>query len=125
MPAKIRGRRRAPALTTRLVLGYTVAAAIILTASALFLYRGLAGGFILEDTELLSDQVEQVRGLVGKGADALPEVRQFVLSAAGVRDLERYYGRLLDENGAVVAETPGMDRVAPSAAEFPAVDRPG
>jgi two-component system heavy metal sensor histidine kinase CusS len=111
-------RSRALALTTRLITGYTAAAAIILSLSAVFLYRGLEQGFIVEDTELLYDQVEQVRGLVVRGPEALPEVRQFVLAAAGVRNLEKYYGRLLDENGAVIVETPGIERVAPSAADF-------
>ena len=90
-------RRRALALSTRLVMGYTVAAAVILAASAVFLYRGLEQRFVVEDTELLFDQVEQVRGLVGKGSEGVPEARQFVLAAAGVRNLEKYYGSLLDE----------------------------
>lgn len=54
-------RRRALALTARLIIGYTLAAAGILTVSAFFLYRGLEQGFVVEDTELLSDQIEQVR----------------------------------------------------------------
>ncbi len=113
-------RRRAFALTARIVAGYTLAAAAILTASALFLYRGLKQGFVVEDTELLSDQVDQVRGLVGKGAGGLAEARHFILAAAGVRDLEKYYGRLLDERGAVVVETPGIAQVAPETADFSA-----
>ena len=113
-------RPRALALTARLIIGYTLAAAGILTVSAFFLYRGLEQGFVVEDTELLSDQIEQVRSYISKGADGVPEARQFVLAAAGVRDLEKYYGRLLDEKGTVIAETPGIERVAPAAAEFPA-----
>src|SRR3954467_746769 len=105
-----RPRRRGFSLTARLIAGYTLAALVILTASAFYLYRGLEQGFVVEDTELLSDQVEQVRGLVAKGEAGMPEVRRFVLDAAGIRDLEKYYGRLLDEKGAVVVETPGMER---------------
>lgn len=116
-------KSRSLALTIRIVAGYTLAAAIILTVSALFLYRGLKQGFVVEDTELLSDQVEQLRELVGKGS--LEEARQFVLAAAGVRDLEKYYGRLLDENGHVIVETPGMERVAPLTADFPTPVRIG
>jgi two-component system heavy metal sensor histidine kinase CusS len=112
-------RRRALALATRLITGYTIAAALILALSAVFLYRGLEQGFVVEDTELLLDQVEQVRGLIGKGPEGLAEARQFVLAAAGVRNLEKYYGRLLDENGAVIVETPGIERVAPSSGDFP------
>src|ERR1700712_3399320 len=97
----IRLSRRALALTARLVTGYTLAAAVILTASALYLYRGLEQGFVIEDTELLSDQVEQVRGLIGQGPEGLPEARKFVRAAAGVRNLEKYYGRLLDETGVI------------------------
>lgn len=111
---------RALALTTRIVLGYTLAAAIVLSASAVFLYRGLAHGFVLEDTELLSDQVEQVRGLMLRQESGLEDARRFILAAAGVRELEKYYGRLLDERGELVVETPGMERVAPTAAGFPA-----
>lgn len=118
-------RRRALALTTRLIAGYTLAAAFILTAGAVFLYRGLEQGFVVEDTELLSDQIEQVRGLLGQGPEHLPEVQRFIRAAAGVRDLEKYYGRLLDENGAVVVETPAMDAVAPPSVDFPNPIAPG
>ncbi len=111
-------RGRVLALTARIVGGYTLAAAVILSSSAFFLYRGLEQGFVVEDTELLSDQIEQVRGLVAKGEGDLEDTRQFILGAAGVRNLEKYYGRLLDEHGAVIAETPGMDRVAPATAGF-------
>ena len=114
-----RPRRRGFSLTARLIAGYTLAALVILTAAAFYLYRGLEQGFVIEDTELLSDQVEQVRGLVSKGEAGMPETRRFVLDAAGIRDLEKYYGRLLDENGAVVVETPGIERVAPPVSEFP------
>ena len=104
-------------LTLRLVLGYTLVAALVLSASALFLYRGLAQGFVVEDTELLSDQIEEVRGLIAKGD--LEEARRFILAVAGERDLEKYYGRLLDDHGNVVVETPGMARVGPAALDFP------
>jgi two-component system heavy metal sensor histidine kinase CusS len=110
-------RAGARSLTLRLVLGYTLVAALVLSASALFLYRGLAQGFVVEDTELLSDQVEEVRGLMAKGD--LEQARRFILAAAGERDLEKYYGRLLDEQGRVVVETPGMARVAPAPSDFP------
>jgi two-component system heavy metal sensor histidine kinase CusS len=92
-------------------------AAVVLSASALFLYRGLAQGFVVEDTELLSDQVEEVRGLVAKGN--LEEELRFIRAAAGERNLEKYYGRLLDDQGRVVVETPGMARVAPASSDFP------
>ena len=74
-------RAGARSLTLRLVLGYTLVAALVLSASALFLYRGLAQGFVVEDTELLSDQVEEVRGLMAKGD--LEQARRFILAAAG------------------------------------------
>ena len=114
---RIKKSRRALGLTARMVVGYTLAAAVILICAALYLYRGLQQGFVVEDTELLSDQIEQVRGLILNGSNE--EARQFVLSAAGVRELEKYYGRLLDENGAIVVQTPEMERVAPQASEFP------
>src|SRR5450759_2406945 len=110
-------RSGARSLTLRLVVGYTLVAALVLSASALFLYRGLAQGFVVEDTELLSDQVEEVRGLMAKGD--LEQARRFILAAAGERDLEKYYGRLRDEQGRVVVETPGMARVAPAPSDFP------
>ena len=109
--------RKTLGLTTRIIAGYTLAAAIILTGSAVFLYRGLKQAFVVEDTELLSDQIEQVRGFVGAGNDE--KARQFILSAAGIRDLEKYYGRLRDEQGVVVVETPGIEKVAPGSHEFP------
>ena len=47
---------KSPSLAVRLVAGYTLAAAGILTGSAVYLYQGLKQAFITEDTELLSDQ---------------------------------------------------------------------
>lgn len=114
---RIKKNRSALGLTARMVVGYTLAAAIVLSCAALYLYRGLQQGFVVEDTELLSDQIEQVRGLILKGSNE--QARQFVLGAAGVRELEKYYGRLLDENGVVVVQTPDMERVAPQPSEFP------
>ena len=114
---RIRKNRGALALTVRLVAGYTMAAALILTGAALYLYRGLEKGFAEEDTELLSDQIEQVRGLIKSGSEQ--EARQFIISAAGVRELEKYYGRLLDEHGSVLVQTPDMDRIAPQPSMFP------
>lgn len=116
MPARL--RRRSTALTARIVGGYTLAAAVILSSSAFFLFRGLEQGFVLEDTELLSDQIEQVRGLVAKDDGSLEDTRQFILGAAGIRNLEKYYGRLSDEKKNVIAVTPGMDRIAPETAGF-------
>jgi two-component system heavy metal sensor histidine kinase CusS len=110
---------KSPSLAVRLVVGYTLAAAGILTGSAIYLYQGLKQAFIIEDTELLSDQLQHVRRLLAKPNDGLEQTKNFIASAAGERELEKYYGRLLDPMGGVVAETPGMERMAPSTAGFP------
>jgi len=89
---------------------------LVLGLAAVFLYRSLASGFRVEDTELLADQAEKVRGMLARGA--MDEARHFIVDAAGARQLRKYYVRLLDAEGRVVFETPGMGAMAPGASPF-------
>ncbi len=112
--------RRALALTWRLVAGYTLATLLTLTAAAIFLHRGLRRSFEIEDAELLSDSISAVRREVLKHPVDLHEAAELIRQSAGDRQIEKYYGRLLDEAGRVIATTPGAAEVMPAPAEFPA-----
>ncbi len=117
------GQRRAVSLTWRLVTGYTLAALLTLSAAALFLHHELRKGFEIEDAELLSDNVGAVRRAVGEDPERMERAIQLIRSLAGEGVLEKYYGRLLDSHGQVLAMTPGMEKFSPPADRFPAPAR--
>lgn len=118
LPKQGTGRGRVPSLTTRLIAGYTLVALAVLSLCAVFLYRGLKNGFIQEDTELLGDQILLIRNFLEK-PDGMQAAMAYVHTAAGEREVEKYYARLLDEQGREVDATPGIADLAP-ADVFPA-----
>lgn len=105
-------RFRTLPLIHRLVFGYTLAAFITLSAAGVFLYQGLWHSFMVEDAELLSDHLNTVRDRVTAGHGNLEEARDLVLHATRGHKLERYYGRLEDARGRILAETPGFTNIA-------------
>jgi hypothetical protein len=112
-------QRRAISLTWRLVTGYTLAALLTLSVAGFFLHRRLRQQFELEDSELLLDSVVRVRDEVNKDPRDLKAAADYIMDLAGTRNLEKYYGRLLDPAGRVLLETPGMDVMAPPPSKFP------
>ena len=111
--------RRALALTWRLVAGYTLVALLTLSVAAFVLHRGLRRSFEIEDGEVLSESVSAVRREVLRHPGDLHEASEIILHLAGDRQIEKYYARLLDENGRVIVETPGGGEVIPDPAIFP------
>lgn len=112
-------RRRALPLTWRLVRGYTMGVVLTLSVVALFLHRSLRHSFEVEDAQLLSDNVAAVRREILKHPGDLHEAGEIITASAGQRDVEKYYGRLMDATGKVLIETPGIRDLSPPASAFP------
>jgi len=118
MPDKPRVRR-ALSITCRLVCGYTLVSLVMLSLAAFLLHRGLRRGFEIEDGELLSDRVADVRRALERNPAGLSEAREEIQRLAGDRDTEKFYGRLLEQSGAVLAETPGAPEILPPPGQIP------
>ncbi len=112
--------RRKLSITCRLVCGYTLVSLVMLSVAAVMLHRGLRRGFEIEDGELLSDRVAGIRRSLTKGPAGIPEARAEIEGLAGERETEKFYGRLMDASGAVLADTPGSTDVLPPPVNFPA-----
>ncbi len=111
--------RRSTALTTRLALGYTLGVIATLSVVAFFLHRSLRRSFELEDAELLSDNISVVRKEALRRKGDLHEVEEIIHATAGERQVEKYYGRLIDAEGKVLMETPGIRKLSPTPSSFP------
>src|SRR6187431_1466907 len=107
MAESTRRRRRALSLTWRLVSAYTLAATATLSIVAVYLHRGLRQSFEQEDAELLSDCVASVRREIRNRKGDLHEAEEIIAQSAGDRQIEKYYGRLLHQDGKILVETPG------------------
>lgn len=106
-------------LSTRLVLGYSLVALATLLAVATYLSWRLRESFELEDTEFLADHVAMLRQVLLTPREDLHEVREVIVERAGVARLEKYYGRLVDDQGKVIFLTPGFQLLAPADSKFP------
>lgn len=120
MIVRFRHWSRSLGLTTRLVAGYMVVAALTLSAAAVFLHQQMHHGFEVEDAVLLSDHIATLRFEVDQHPQELKEAVETILATAADRHLEKYYGRLVDEEGEPLVETPGFSEFSVDLKEFPA-----
>ena len=105
-PAPARGKS---SLAAKLTLWYVVSTAVLLALSAALLYGGLRRSTALEDDRFLGHLLSVVRELLREHAEDSAEVKWEIESEWAARDLTRVYVRLLDTQGRVTAQTPGMD----------------
>lgn len=95
-------------------------AVLTLSAAALFLHERLHHGFEVEDAELISDHVHTLRYEMQTHPHDLHEAQEIIMATAAYRTLEKYYGRLLDDRGSILLETPGFAELALERGDFPA-----
>ncbi|MEA2710576.1 MAG: two-component system, OmpR family, heavy metal sensor histidine kinase CusS [Phycisphaerales bacterium] len=79
------------------------------------LYAGLQRSLSHEDDLFLGHLITIVRDLIAKHPEDSPEVHWEIESEWAARDLTRVYVRLVDLNGRVTAQTPGMGEQLPLA----------
>ncbi|WP_206170825.1 heavy metal sensor histidine kinase [Phragmitibacter flavus] len=107
------------ALTTRLVLGYMLVAFFTLSAAAVFLHEILDYGFEVEDAGLMSDHVRLLRREMLESPEELGRVREIIGATANAQSLEKYFGRLLEDDGTTLVETRGYEELAVAREAFP------
>lgn len=118
---------RTMSISCRLVTGYTIVVLVSLVVAAFYLHSGLHEMFEYEDAERLSDSVISVQQAVNEDPAGLKEARQLIEGLAGDREVEKYYGRLMDDRGGIIVETPGISSYSPPVQSFPApapLDKP-
>ena len=104
----------------RLTLLYTLSAFSLLAIAGVAMYWGLTTGLEDEDRQFLSGRIHELRRVISERGHDIHALQQEVEweSAEGQDASFRLYSRIVEVNGTVLAETPGMTKVAPASA-FP------
>jgi two-component system heavy metal sensor histidine kinase CusS len=87
---------------------YVVSAIILLSVTAALLYGALRRSLSLEDDLFLAHLTSVVRELLLEHPEDASAVRWEIESEWAARDVTRVYVRLIDNDGRVTAQTPGM-----------------
>ncbi len=107
-------------LTARLVVGYTLGCVGCLLVVGWMTNHTLRQRFDQKNSGLLAGHLAEVRQTVIEYPGDLHEVVEVILISSASHQANSYYGRLTDEQGQVVASTPGFDQLVPNLAAFPA-----
>jgi two-component system heavy metal sensor histidine kinase CusS len=108
-------RSRAPggSIAARLTLLLTVSSFAMLLAGGLSLYWALERTLERENAQFLADKAYVMRGVLRDYPGQLHALDEETRLEGTERQYKRYFTRVLDERGGVVAETPGMDELLP------------
>ena len=111
-------RKTSWSITARLTVLYTLSAFSLLTIAGVALYWGLTTGLEDEDRQFLSGRIYELRRVISERGHDIHALQQEVEweSAEGQDASFRLYSRIVEVNGTVLAETPGMPKVAPASA---------
>ncbi len=111
-------RRRNWSILRRLTLLYAGSSLLMLISGAIYLDWSLVRNLEREDESFLGNKIEDCRRILKER----PEDRQLLINEvqteAAASQFIQYYVRLLDDQGSVLLETPGMRNALPPAA-FP------
>jgi two-component system heavy metal sensor histidine kinase CusS len=101
-------------LATRLTVWYALSAFLLILCATAYLYWALERNLDREDDGTILDQIQILRVLLRDHPEDSAAIRQEVEVESGARQHVRLFIRILDLQGRVVAETPGMaDRIPP------------
>lgn len=107
--------RRAWSLAARLTAWYTLSAFALVLGATGFLYWALATNLDREDDESLADEARQLAAAVRDRPADVTALRLAAERAAATRRYAPLYVRVLDADGRLVVETPGMGESLPPA----------
>ncbi|MGH7454476.1 MAG: HAMP domain-containing protein, partial [bacterium] len=109
------GFPRAWSITLRLTILYSLVTSIVLVSVSGILYWVLARNLAREDNQFLVDKIYVLRTILQERPESIDALKEEVEWEVAARRFEKYYTRILDEQGQVLIETPGMEEiVAPS-----------
>ena len=104
-------------ITARLIILFMAATVVILSLTMGILYWGLSESLYERSSHYLRDEVNILRAMLAR-PDGLQEVKREIRMESGTLEYVAHYVRVMDRDGRVLLETPGMDRLIPIAA-FP------
>lgn len=102
-------RQAAPSLATRLTLWYSGTSLVIVCAATAILYWALVTNLDRQDDQFLVDEVHIIFDLVGLRSGERDAIQQEIQWEAEARHFAQVYVRLLDVDGGIIVETPGMN----------------
>lgn len=102
-------------IRTRLTFFYSLAAFVLLTMIALFLYWESINILYKADYQFLSDEIDTIQYILHNNANHEAELKRevFELSVKPDNTLYRYFIRIIDDNDKVMIETPGVEKILP------------
>ena len=115
----VRNRPGRWSITRRLTLLYAGSSLVMLVLAAAYLYWSLVGDVERDDNAFLANKIQECRRLLGEGPKDSALLAHEVESEAAASQFIKYYVRLVDAQGKVSLETPGMSDFLP-ASYFPA-----
>ncbi len=101
-------QRARGSIAARLTLWYAASAFLLILGVTGYLYVSLAASLAREDDEYLQDQLSILAGIFRDRPHDMAAIRQEVEWETTMRQYARSFVRILDGNGKVLAETPGM-----------------
>ena len=107
--------RRGLSLAFRLTAWYSTASFLLVAVATGLLYFGLSTNLKRLSEQLLADEVDVCRMLVREQPGDPHALREEAEIDSAIRKYERFYVRVLDQNGRALATTPGMDTELSSA----------
>ena len=121
MSLKSRLHLKPTSIARRLTILYTVCTLLLLSTSTIFLDQILVTDMSREDSQFLAAEVLHLRMLLERYPDNVSLWREEVERETRASELAymKYYVRILDHNGNIEIETPGMDRIV-TQSSFPA-----
>ncbi|MBA4136146.1 MAG: two-component sensor histidine kinase [Opitutus sp.] len=102
-------------ITGRLVRHYFFSTSLLLLASTVYLYYGLHRSLAEQGHALLASKVKVLRVLLGGHEENPAVLRSEIEHEAGEESVLKYFLRVLDGDGRVLVETPGMSQALPPA----------
>ena len=119
MSSKVRTEGGAAAhgtsLAFRLTAWYSTASFLLVSTAVGLLYYGLSGNLKRLSEQLLEDELNVCRALVRERGGDMHALREEAEIDSAIRKYEKFYVRVIGENGQVLATTPGMDQELSSA----------
>jgi two-component system heavy metal sensor histidine kinase CusS len=100
-------------LATRLTAWYAGSAFLLVLAVTAYLYWAMLSTVDREDDALLADKVRVVRAVLLQRPGDTAAIRQAVEDTWDARQNEKTYVRILDGDGRVLVESPGLERTLP------------
>lgn len=92
----------------RLTRHYFLATAVLLLGASFYLYYGLRHSLDMQNHALVASKVKVLRVLLEEHVDDPRALRSEIEHEAGEESVLRYYLRVLDAEGHMIVETPGM-----------------